>query len=132
MPQFHSDAATLAGSNLDAFAAGYIECIYFTDTGDGEQPSSEVEMSSELIEAIKEECKEWQTVNEALLTEAYAREGYDATRAGRDFWFTRNGHGVGFWDRDELMDKNLGDRLSEAAKEAGPHEVYEGDDGLLY
>lgn len=24
---------------------------------------------------------------------------YDETQAGRDFWFTRNGHGVGFWDR---------------------------------
>ena len=132
MPQFHSDAAIAAGSKLDTFTAAYIECIYFTDTGDGDQPDSEVAMSDELIESIKAECAEWQATNADLLAEAYAREGYDVVRAGHDFWYTRNGHGVGFWCRDELEDGDLGDRLSEAAKLAGVCDVYEGDDGLLH
>ncbi len=132
MPQFYSEAATTAGDSLDTFTAAYIECIYFTETGDGDQPDSEIEMSAELIESIKAECAEWQATNAALLSEAYAREGYDETRAGHDFWYNRNGHGVGFWCRDELDAGDLGDRLSDAAKLAGECDVYEGDDGLLY
>lgn len=132
MPQFHSDAANAAGANLDTFTAAYIECIYFTETGDGDQPDSEVEMAPETIEAIKAECAEWQAVNADRLAEAYERVGYDATRAGHDFWYTRNGHGVGFWCRDELEAGGLGERLSDGAKAAGQVDAYEGDDGLLY
>ena len=131
MPQFHSDAAIAAGAELDTFTAAYIECIYFTETGDGDQPGSEVEMSAELIASIKAECAEWQATNAALLARAYDCVGYDETRAGHDFWYTRNGHGVGFWCRDELGDE-LGEALSEAAKLAGECDVYEGDDGLLH
>jgi len=29
-------------------------------------------------------------------------DSYDDEQAGRDFWFTRQGHGVGFWDRKAL------------------------------
>lgn len=132
MTQSHSDAAIAAGTDLDAFTAAYIECIYFTETGDTDQPSSEVVMAAETIEAIKADCAAWQAANADRLDEAYDREGYDATRAGHDFWYTRNGHGVGFWCRDELEADGLGERLSDGAKAAGEVDVYEGDDGLLY
>jgi hypothetical protein len=123
---------TMPQTNLDTFTAAYIEAVYFTETGDGDQPSGEIEMSSELRDAIIAECAEWQVDNAKLLAEAYERVGYDEARAGHDFWLTRNGHGAGFWCRDELEGDSLGDRLSLAAKAAGVHEVYEGDDGLLY
>lgn len=132
MPKFHSDAAIAAGAELDAFTAGYIEAIYFTETGDSEQPDSEIEMSAEAIATAVAACTEFQTANAGILAEAYARIGYDETRAGHDLWYTRNGHGVGYWSRDELEDGDLGERLSEAAKLAGVCDVYEGDDGLLY
>ena len=72
------------------------------------------------------------------------RSGYCEEQAGRDFWFTRQGHGAGFWDREELRRDlakrddgtwtdtgeeeglpfwgSLGDELSDLAIEAG--EVY--------
>jgi hypothetical protein len=56
-----------------------------------------------------------------LLELAYARD-YTEEQAGRDFWFTRQGHGTGFWDRDELEPEELGDKLSDRAKRFG--EVY--------
>jgi hypothetical protein len=76
--------------------------------------------------------------------------GYSEEQAGRDFWFTRQGHGVGFWDREELNRDiakredgtftddgeteglpflgSLGDLLSEYAQEAGEvwPEIYRG------
>lgn len=127
MPQFHSDAADAAGAELDTFTAAYIECIYFTDTGD-----SEVEMSAEAITTAVEDCAAFQTSNAALLAEAYDRVGYDETRAGHDLWYTRNSHGVGYWCRDELDDGELGERLSAAAKLMGTCDTYYGDDGLLH
>lgn len=37
---------------------------------------------------------------------------------GHDLWLTCRGHGVGFWDRDELT-RDVGQRLTKAAKRMG-------------
>lgn len=132
MPQFHSDAATARSEGMNPFLSAYIMAIYFTETGDGDQPDSEVQMSDDLFDSAYSECFAFQSVNAWLLTEAYEREGYDEARAGHDFWLTRNGHGAGFWCRDELTANDLGDKLADAARAFGVCEVYEGDDGLLY
>lgn len=50
--------------------------------------------------------------------------------AGHDFWLTRNGHGVGFWDRG--LPGALGDDLSALAEAAGALDVYIGDDARLH
>lgn len=42
-------------------------------------------------------------------------ESYDETQAGRDLYYTRAGHGVGYWDREALEADGLGERLSNAA-----------------
>jgi len=39
-------------------------------------------------------------------------------QAGNDFSYTRNGHGVGFWDRDKVWG-DLGDKLTEMCKPYG-------------
>jgi hypothetical protein len=49
---------------------------------------------------------------------------------GHDFWLTRNGHGVGFWDRD--LPGTLGDDLSALADAAGMLDVYIGDDAMIH
>jgi hypothetical protein len=92
-----------------------------------------------------------------LLALAYDRDDYNEEQAGRDYWFTRNGYGVGFLDREQLNDSRdlwrecgsprvdepgwseyqarktptIGERLSDLARysEVSP---YRGDDGLIY
>jgi len=112
---------------LDDFTRGYIEALFFTDEeqlcddsdGEREMPSVAFDMAtmesrfvggnsfgfadlaSDALESIVRDCEAFQRVNAALLESAYARD-YDAEQAGRDFWFTRNGHGVGYWDRKPL------------------------------
>lgn len=52
--------------------------------------------------------------------------------AGHDFWLTRAGHGVGFWDRDL---GELGDQLSEICgfgTQFPNKDAYIGDDGKVY
>jgi hypothetical protein len=51
-------------------------------------------------------------------------------RAGRDFWLTRNGHGVGFWDGD--WPEPMADHLTEISKKFGEFDLYNGDNGQVY
>jgi hypothetical protein len=132
----------LAGIDLDAFVADYIDCAYFTDTGDDEQPPNDAELSLEAHAAALEDCRAFILAAHPLLREAINRVGYDQARAAHDFWYTRNGHGVGFWDRDELtrivgtsgepLDSDLGDRLSAIATQFGEVSLCQGDDGRVH
>jgi hypothetical protein len=64
--------------------------------------------------------------------DAMLSSGYDHAQAGRDFWFTRNGHGVGFWDRG-LGD--IGETLSAACGHGTPFatvDPYFGGDGRVH
>lgn len=56
--------------------------------------------------------------------------GYSRERLGHDFWLSRNGHGAGFFDRDELP-KALRDALQSAAEACGVCDTYVDDDGVL-
>lgn len=47
--------------------------------------------------------------------------GNEFTRAGRDFWLTRNRHGAGFWDGD--WPDEIGKRLTAAAHAYGSQNI---------
>lgn len=118
-------AASLSFSDLDEFTQGYIEALFFTSecpqvateefktaehqeamregAADGVLPCDVgfADLAPETLQAIIADCRAWQESNAELLAAAYARD-YSAEQAGRDYWFTRNGHGTGFWDRREL------------------------------
>ena len=102
-------------SDLDAFTQGYIEALFFTECeigtdADSHEPETQSalhgecgfsDLAPEALAAIVAQCAAFQRDSAPLLEEAFARD-YDSAQAGRDFWFTRNGHGVGFWDREDL------------------------------
>lgn len=118
---------SLAFTDLDPFTQGYIEALFFTEEerlceeSDGARHMPEVAINTATMEShyvggdsfgfsdlapcalasIIADCEAFQRDNGATLAEAYTR-GYDAEQAGRDYWLTRNGHGVGFWDREAL------------------------------
>ena len=66
-----------------------------------------LDLHPDTLASIIADCSEFQRVNADLIAQAIAikqRTGedvypYGAEYAGHDFWLTRNGHGVGFWDR---------------------------------
>lgn len=51
---------------------------------------------------------------------------------GHDFWLTRNGHGCGFWDRNDCLPADAGQRLTAASEKCGEYYLYVGDDGIVY
>jgi hypothetical protein len=144
MPQFILDTGSpesaRAFNNLDEFTQGYIEAMFFTDTGDlddaedGLEDANVGELAPSTLRAIIADCEAWQQANAGLLAKAYetgpvTKYGpYSPERAGADYWFSRNGHGAGFWDR-ELGD--VGDQLHAACKYREKY-LYRGDDGLIY
>lgn len=81
----------------------------------------ESDLSEETRKQMKDDCK-------SFLKENYNDiEHYD--QAGHDFWLTRCGHGVGFWDRD-LGD--IGDRLTKSCEKFTNIDLYLGDNGQIY
>jgi hypothetical protein len=89
-------------------------------------------LAGDTLRTILLDCDGFQQQNrrDIELACAYAwRCDYTVARAGHDFWLTRNGHGVGFWDRGLGA---VGDALSKAAQAYGERNVYLGDDGAIY
>ena len=122
----------LCGDYFDDFVDAYFEAVYFTDTGEEDQPSVDVVLATETYREGVADCRAFV----ALATQAGALDITDLrqmTMAGHDFWLTRNGHGTGFWDRtDDVYGPGNGEVLTQLAEKAGTAETYEGDDGRLY
>lgn len=140
MPQFILPLGDPPGpatfASLDAFTQGYVEALFFTDASDPDdgdlQDATFAELAPDALRTIEHQCTAFQVNNAKLLSRAYDRDDYSEVQAGRDFWFTRNRHGAGFWDRTQLAAGKLGDRLSEACKLHHECYVYRGGDGQVH
>jgi hypothetical protein len=125
MPEFVMEGIVQAAREESEFVLGFIECLFFTncessvDSADWFKKATQRRMAEGYISSlpgdvgytdlhpdslasIRAFCEAWQAENAALLSMAYDCDGYDAQRAGNDLFYTMNGHGVGFWDRDAL------------------------------
>ena len=108
----------------DIFKSAYITAIYFTETGDIDQPSTNAELSeSSYCEALNDCSAFWEAYGKLI-------GNVRAEQAGHDFWLTRNGHGSGFWDRPELYGKKLADELTRASIACGGRWVTFEDKGV--
>jgi len=113
------------GDDFDIFFAATIEALYFTDTGDDGQPDGDDELSPELFDRLEADAKSfwyrmWYFIE---------HDNQTPQQAGHDFWFTRNGHGSGFWDGDWPV---YGDILTKLSENYGPIDTYKGDNALIY
>ncbi len=116
------------------FLRGYLDTALFTT--DPTPPSGcdyvESGRADELFPALPawfvdqaiKDCEAFETANAALLSQAG-----DSWQNGMDFWYTRNHHGVGFWDRD--YPDEVGDGLTLAAHKCGEHYLLAEDFGLV-
>jgi hypothetical protein len=123
-PRFYPSPCLWA--DLDAFTQGYIEALFFTENEPGTDRLTRLadlerwregvergehkdipgdagfsDLAPEALARSIDDCAKFQSDAAVLLAAAYGR-GYDEAQAGRDFWYTRNGHGVGYWDREAL------------------------------
>lgn len=129
---------------LDVVVQGYLVCMLWTMPGDegNENPGDSIpiyDLPKQTWGIARADCAAFLEACGDLFTLAIDAPGYSAERFGHDFALTRNGHGAGFWDRDELKEDDLGDTISALCGWAGgkrtpftENNLYLGDDGLAY
>lgn len=136
MPEFCMEGRDHMVRAESEFVAGFLEASFFASMSqfdsenwndpetqdaiaegrsDGELPrdASYCHIDKDDLIKVREYCDRFQKLNRRLLTRAYKRN-YDEMQSGRDFYFTRAGHGVGYWSRDELESRGLGSALTES------------------
>jgi hypothetical protein len=111
----------------DTFTWAYIDCALWSSMDDAGTPLGDnhdaTDLAAETLERMKADC--------ALFKVQYWESICgDLSRAGHDFWLTRNGHGAGFWDGD--WPEDVGENLTEACRLWGEVDLYLGDDGKIY
>jgi len=146
MPEFIFDRGSPKTAqqfaSLSAFTQGYIEAAFFCgveigDDADKSDAFSFGDLAEDALMALIGDCQAFETANaadlEAIDGVAWDSGHYDREAAGGDYWFTRNGHGVGFWSRSFEGDAaEVAERLDQAASQAGESDLYLGDDGQVW
>jgi hypothetical protein len=144
-------------SNLDSFTLEYIEAALFSTMDESTEQGGEPmdanyraeDIHPDTLELMAKDCEDFQAQFGALFV---GRED----EAARDFWFTREGHGCGFWDgdweddypEDQLEGESdeayafrsdsssryatVGDFLTAMSKPYGEFNLYVGDDGMIH
>ena len=120
MPEFmlNSDARF---ETLPEFTKGYVEALFFTngDTWTDDEYKlnrlGAARLTTKALQSIRATCAAFARTHADLLTAAYEHPGYGPREAGRDLWFTRQRHGVGYWDR-RMIPRPLGQALTDAAE----------------
>ena len=129
LPGKESDAF----NRLDDFTQGYVEAAFFTDSNDPDDSQEKLEfasfdqLDSETITTMVADCARFRAV---LPNAARSEISERQSEAGRDFWYTRNRHGVGYWDGDypEIAAK----QLEQESKRFREIRLVRGDNGEIY
>lgn len=116
--------------NFQNFFYAYMECALWSSTyGD---PSKNIDeeynvddIDDELRLEMREDClKFFNRFREYITMCTSGREEWTVwEQAGHDFWLTRNGHGAGFWDKQEVWGEKGQEILSNAAREFGEFDI---------
>lgn len=117
---------TIRIADLDTFTKAYIECALWSSTDDDGEPMDGLYTADDIAEDTLAEmvaqCADFQSSFGDYIAD-------DLSRAGHDFWLTRNGHGAGFFDGDW---KEHGEFLTSMSKPYGSYDLYVGDDGMIH
>lgn len=111
----------------DEFTRSYVEAAFWSSTDDDGHPLDGLglDLAPEAEAKMTADCERFQREHWDRIT-----GGNGPSRAGHDFWLTRNHHGAGFWDGDwPEPDATI---LTDAAHAFGECDLYVGDDGLVY
>ncbi|WP_321935496.1 hypothetical protein [Paraburkholderia sp. J8-2] len=119
----------------EEFILGYIETALALgdDTREGHESSDlrTFPVNAETETTMRSECLAFIEAHGDLLNRAYAHPGYSAFLAGADLWCTRNGEGVGYWDKG-ADPADAFHVLTLAAKALDNRYIEVGDDGEVH
>jgi hypothetical protein len=104
--------------DLDAFTRGYLECAEWCGIDEEQRnafhDADSPRWSAASLKRAREDCAAFQRDMEAQLEAS----GLSDSRAGHDFWLTRNRHGAGFWDEGYKQSAEANAALQELTEES--------------
>lgn len=104
--------------NIDQIVNGYLEAVVFTEQHSDMPENLGLELAESFVwEVRRDVCR----LLSAMKTAGLSFPG-EERQLGIDLWFTRNGHGTGFWDRPEVYGEHK-DALTAFAKLMGEHDA---------
>ncbi len=131
------NGSKVKGVSLDVFTMAFLEAALFSSNDesrdDGGDPLDDnytvFDFNEKCLRGLADDCARFQEENAEDISVGPS-DGDDAdVTAGHDFWFTRCGHGVGFWDGD--WPEPQATRLDESCKRYGNVDLYV-HDGEVY
>lgn len=109
----------------------YIEAFYFADTGEDGQPANDADLAPGTLKAIERDIEQFLSYAPFIKIEGLGSWTWD--QVGHDLYFTRQGHGTGFWDKsDTYGSKLITEQLTRISEHLGAVDYYQGADGLIY
>lgn len=125
---------------LEALTESYVQVLLSTERPDsvdehGVTPEAYdiAPLSEQLIHSTNRDAFRFSAAALPLFAAPLMDGTASLDQIGADFAFTRNGHGVGFWDRPEVYGSQANaDALTKLCKTFPNVDVYLGDDGKLY
>lgn len=115
--------------DVQDFIDGYMECAIWASTDNKGEPLDRkgFSLTNKAKAQMRRDCKTFLKCCKSLLVDENRRftlRGFSLfSRAGHDFWLTRNGHGAGFWDGD--WEEKAGASLTEISKSFGECNLYD-------
>ncbi len=142
-------AETITDRELADFFDGYVTAALLSSNDNADESGGEPldsnygldDITPETRAAMRADCVKFLESALPLIRQAEALadddewilpQGADCTvmeYAGHDFWLTRAGHGVGFWDGD--WPDGIGEALDKLAESFGEYNLYVGDNGQI-
>lgn len=112
-------------SYLDEMTAAYLECAAWAEAPD-EQPARDRWADATFTKAAQKrarlDCMKFLRAVAASTIETI--EDCDPAQVGHDLWLSRNGHGAGFFDRDQYAPEHR-NILQDLAKAQGAAYIFE-------
>lgn len=110
---------TYADRQLQEMVTHYLTTMEWAEECDGDcERCAEGEECYTLYHEHKDDAvKDCKAFLDSLPNEVAFEIEIDYSQMGHDFWLTRAGHGVGFWDRPEIWGEVWADRLTDACKQ---------------
>lgn len=125
-----------SSADIEDMLQAYIEAALWSSTDESDESGGEPmdknygpdDVAEETVARMRKDVTAFAKKYGPII-ESFGAD-YDWSQAGHDLWLTRNGHGVGFEDRD-LPEKDAR-TLADAARRLGEVYLYVGDDGQIY
>ena len=121
--------------SLDTFTDAYIEAALWSSVDDSGEPLdsnySADDIDSDTLSQMAQDCAEFYEEFEPIWTGKCLTGLDEDAQAGHDFWLTRAGSGVGFWEKSDWK-PIAGEKLTKGAESFGEFYLYVDDDGMIH